>query len=121
MYSTLNEIPVFLGCLYAGILIGIVYDLLRLLCFPFRSRVLSEVADGLFYCLACCIAAFALLVLNDGRVRFYALCGLLLGAFLYLRFPSRLFRGMLRALGVFLHRIFPARQPRPKEALLKDL
>lgn len=114
MYSTLNEIPVFLGCLYAGVFIGVAYDLLRLLCFPFSCRLLCDVADGLFYCIACCIAALALLFLNDGRIRFYSLCALALGAWLYLRFPSRLFRGALRAVWRFFARLSVRRRERER-------
>lgn len=89
---------VFGGCLIAGLAIGVLYDVLSLLRFPFRSVLVDAFFDALFYLLALCVSAVALLYLHDGRIRLYALFAIFLGAYLYLRLPSHLFRAIARRL-----------------------
>lgn len=90
------ELRIFAFCLCAGIVIGIGYDILSLLRYPFHSVLLDALFDLLFYCLALIVSAAALFFSNDGIIRFYSLAGILLGVFLYMRLPSRFFRFLLR-------------------------
>ncbi len=89
---------VFGGCLIAGLAIGVLYDVLTLLRCPFRSVLVDALFDALFYLLALCVSALALLYLHDGRIRLYALFSIGLGAYLYLRLPSQLLRAVARRL-----------------------
>ena len=83
MLNTLNELPVFFGAFYGGLLIGILYDVFRLLRLPFRSRLLNGIFDALFYAGAGALAALCALALNGGIPRFFVVFGLFLGAFLW--------------------------------------
>lgn len=99
-----QEYYVLLGCLLAGCLMGLIYDIFSLLRFPFHSAAVDACFDVLFYILVFCISALALFTLNDGKVRFYSLFSLLSGCFLYMRFPSRLFRGILQRVRAKVHK-----------------
>ncbi len=99
MYNTLNELPKFLGALYGGLVIGIVYDLFRLLWLPFRKhRLITGFIDALFYAVAGVIAALTLLYVNSGAPRVYLFAGLALGAFVYVRFVGRLFNSIIMSI-----------------------
>jgi spore cortex biosynthesis protein YabQ len=99
MYNTLNELPKFLGALYGGLVIGILYDLFRLLRLPFhKHRLVTGVIDALFYASAGVIAALTLLYVNSGAPRVYLFAGLALGAFVYIRFVGRLFNSLLTSI-----------------------
>lgn len=110
MYNTLLELPKFLGTLYGGLLIGILYDLFRLLRLPFSGRFMTGLLDALFYAAAGVVAAAVLLYVNGGAPRVYLFIGLALGAFLYLRFVSRLFGALVRAIG----KVFKGKAPAAK-------
>lgn len=99
MYNTLAELPRFLGALYGGLVIGVLYDVFRLIRLPFsRVRLIVGILDALFYAAAGVVAALTLLYVNGGSPRIYLLGGLALGAFLYVRFVSRLFSAILKAI-----------------------
>ena len=91
-----QEYGVLLGCFCTGIVIGLLYDFFSLLSFPFLSVIVDAVFDTLFYLCVLLLCAAALFVLNDGKVRFYSLFSVLTGCYAYMRFPSRLIRGILR-------------------------
>lgn len=100
IYNTLAELPKFLGALYGGLVTGVLYDVFRLFRLPFRKlKAVNAAVDALFYAAAGVVAAITLLYVNDGAPRVYLLLGLALGAFLYLRFVSRLFTALFRAVG----------------------
>lgn len=85
-----------LGCLCTGVLLGLLYDVFSLLRFPFHNAYADAVFDALYYLFALALCALSLFALNDGRVRLYSLGFILLGLYLFMRFPSRLVRRLLR-------------------------
>ncbi|HWS29364.1 MAG TPA: spore cortex biosynthesis protein YabQ [Clostridia bacterium] len=111
MYNTLNELPKFWGALYGGLVIGILYDVFRLLRLPFhKHRLVTGFIDALFYAVAGVIAALTLLYVNGGAPRVYLFAGLALGAFVYIRFVGRLFNSLL----ISISRAFRKKTPAPK-------
>ena len=48
MTTTLDQFPAFLGTLYAGIIIGLEYDLFRIMRLPFRSVFVIAFFDFAF-------------------------------------------------------------------------
>ena len=60
MQNTLNQIPVFLCCLWCGLAAGIIYDLFRLVRIR-GNRFVTAAADTLFGAIAIGITAGALL------------------------------------------------------------
>ncbi|MBE5784813.1 MAG: hypothetical protein E7330_03350 [Clostridiales bacterium] len=86
MESPLQQIPVFLGALYGGIVIGLVFTAFRPLHALFGSgRIADGILDALFYALAGVIAALTIYRINGGTLRLYVIAGLLLGVFLEIR------------------------------------
>ncbi len=105
MYTTLSELPKFLGALYGGLVIGVLYDLFRLLGLPFsKLRFVRAVFDALFYAAAGIAAAVTLLYVNGGAPRLYLFLGLALGIFVYARFVGRLFSALFRLIGTVFQR-----------------
>lgn len=90
MANTLNELPVLLGAIYGGLIIGVLYDVFRVLRLPFRSKWIVGILDALYYIAAGILAALVMLTINGGRLRVYAIAGLLVGAIVYIKFVSGL-------------------------------
>ncbi|MEG1548118.1 MAG: spore cortex biosynthesis protein YabQ [Clostridia bacterium] len=95
MSNTLSELPVFLGAVYGGIIIGILFDLFRLLHLPVRARWLHTVIDVLFYAASGAAASLMLLRLNGGAPRLYIFIGFAIGIFAYQRTISALIRAVI--------------------------
>lgn len=95
MQQTLDQFPVFLFMLYCGLVIGVLYDLFRLLRLPFSSAIVSGILDGAFYMLAGAIFALSLLYANNGEFRFYTLIASGVGIFIEQRFTGALFVDLL--------------------------
>ncbi len=93
-----QEYTVLLGCFCTGLLTGLLYDFFSLLRFPFQSKLADAVFDALFYLCVLLLCAASLFIFNDGKVRFYSLLSILAGCYAFMRFPSRLFRSLLRRL-----------------------
>lgn len=96
-----RELAVCLWCLYGGALIGLAYDVFRLLRLPFgKGRWKDALFDLLFYAAAGCMAGLTLFYANGGVPRLYALFSIALGAAAYLRtagvFTARLLRAPQR-------------------------
>lgn len=98
------ELYTLLGCACSGLLIGLLYDILSLFRFPFHSVIADAVFDAIFYLLVLGVSGAALFIFSSGVIRFYALGGIVGGVFLYMRFPSRLFRFLARKTFKIIHK-----------------
>lgn len=100
MFEATRQGGVFLTMVYAGLLCGVLYDILRIarrvLC---AGRMLSAVLDILFWIGAAGICAVALFHTIREPVRMYAMLGAACGMMLYLMGVSELLYGIIRALG----------------------
>ncbi len=85
----MEELPALLAALYAGLVIGALYDALRPLRLFSQGRLWNGLLDVLYYGLVLCVAAFALFYINGGAPRVYLLLGICLGAYAYARLVSR--------------------------------
>lgn len=84
MQGVSEQLSVFLYSFGLGFLLGVLYDLFRMLrkIFPF-GRVLTFIQDFL-YVIICAFVTFCFaLVLNDGRIMFYIFLGEALGWIIY--------------------------------------
>ena len=90
MRIDLAELPLGLGCLRCGFILGIVYDLLRL---PRRlGSIATAAADAVFGCCFFVLTGATLFYFDSGRIRFFTI-PLILAAFaLWIFFPGRLIR-----------------------------
>lgn len=92
MESPLLQIPIFLGAVYGGMVIGLAYSAFRPLHALVSGRIAHGILDGLFYAAAGVIAALTLYRINGGTFRLYVLAGILAGVFLVQRSLDVLFR-----------------------------
>ncbi len=102
MRIDLGELPLVLGCLRCGFLLGIVYDLLRL---PRRfGKLAAAGSDAVFGCVFFVFCGATLLAFDSGRIRFFSI-PLILAAFaLWVISPGKLLRSLLAsAAGRFRH------------------
>ncbi|MPN54424.1 hypothetical protein SDC9_202094 [bioreactor metagenome] len=90
MTNTLSEFPAFLGAVYAGAWIGVLYALFWLVRMALgNNKWIDGALDTLFYLLAGLICAFAIIRINGGTPRAYLFLGMALGVAALLRFVAR--------------------------------
>ncbi len=75
---------VFLGALYAGLALGGIYDIFRLLKLAFKQRFIQLLLDLLFCLCAMAISSCVLYILASFEIRLYTLLGIVLGFAIYL-------------------------------------
>ncbi len=91
----MSELTVFLGMLWCGVAIGILFDLLRPLNMICRARLYHATLDVLFYAVSGAFAAATLVWLNGGVLRLYAVIACFIGIFAQQRTVSVLLRSWL--------------------------
>ena len=102
MHNNLNEFPLILGCLWEGFVLGIFYDLLRLV--RIRGGIMTAVCDLLFAAVFFALTAAVLFTLDSGRLRAYSLPVVLAGFLIWQYAPGRLLRCTLSSLLAGLRR-----------------
>ncbi|MDE6107224.1 MAG: spore cortex biosynthesis protein YabQ, partial [Oscillospiraceae bacterium] len=83
------------GALVLGLILGVVYDLFRLLRLRIPVRVVGGFLDLLYWPLTVCVLFLYTVTVGDGEVRAYLMLGIALGSLCYFR----LFSGFARFLG----------------------
>ncbi|MBP2634290.1 MAG: yabQ [Firmicutes bacterium] len=84
------QVKTFLVIGATGILLGVLFDIYRVLRLRFRPHWLVTTAADLLYCLLASAVAFAaLLISNWGEFRFYVVIALVSGVVFYYRLVSR--------------------------------
>ena len=103
MQNNLNEIPVFLCCLWSGFAIGILYDVFRI---PrmLHNKFIAALSDLLFGIAALILAIITLLYCDDGALRLFTVCGIIAGAVIWQLLPGRLIRCCLAKIGMLIRR-----------------
>jgi spore cortex biosynthesis protein YabQ len=85
-----TQVKTFLVIGATGILLGVLFDIYRVLRMRFRPHWLITTTADLLYCLLASAVAFAaLLISNWGEFRFYVVIALVSGLFFYYRLASR--------------------------------
>ena len=102
MQNSLTEIPIFLYCLRTGLVMGIIYDVMRL--FRIRQgKIVNGIGDVIFGLIAVALSALTLCYCDYGKLRLYEFLGLGLGVWLYRFFPSRLIRHAFSSMMLKIH------------------
>lgn len=82
----------FIIYIVSGIIIGIFFDIFRILRKSFKtSDILTYIEDILFWLCSAIFLLFVLFKLNNGEIRSYTIIGLLLGVLLYMLTISKYF------------------------------
>ncbi len=89
--STANQAYVFLATVYGGLVIGLFFDIYRMIRRIFRpGKFLTGVMDLIFWVIIALFSFFILFYINDGQVRLYSFLGIGLGWGLYILSISQL-------------------------------
>lgn len=84
MFSTSNQAYVFLSTVYAGFIIGFIYDCCRMVRKITKPGIwLTGVMDLLFWIVMGLLSFLVLFYVNDGEVRIYTIAGFGIGWALY--------------------------------------
>ena len=103
MRDNLSEFPILLCCLWAGTLLGIVYDALRLVRIS-GKRLFTAFADVLFAAAFFAVVSAVLLYADRGRVRIHYFIAVFLAMLVWINYPGRLVRSVLSGIGSKLKR-----------------
>ncbi|HPT78392.1 MAG TPA: spore cortex biosynthesis protein YabQ [Candidatus Atribacteria bacterium] len=97
MPSTVNQAYVFLATVYAGFVMGFIYDLFRMIRHITKpGKFITAVLDLLFWVIMGLLAFAVIFYVNYGEVRIYTIIGLAMGWALYaLTLSPVIFRVML--------------------------
>jgi spore cortex biosynthesis protein YabQ len=97
----------FLTSIIAGLAIGIMFDLYRIIRgFDCPGKAVTMVSDLLFWIFSAIIIFLFFLYSNNAYLRYNTFIGLLLGALLYFRIISRLILKSLRFITFYIIKVF---------------
>lgn len=89
--ETINQAYLFLIFILNGILIGITFDVFRILRKSFNTpNFVTYIEDTLFWIISAIIVMYSLFVFNNGQFRAYIFVGILLGITIYMLFFSKI-------------------------------
>ena len=89
--DTINQAYLFLIFILNGILIGITFDIFRILRKSFNTpNFITYIEDTLFWIVSAIIVMYSLFVFNNGQFRAYIFVGILLGIAIYMLFFSKI-------------------------------
>lgn len=87
-----NQVYVFIAFILNGILIGILFDIFRILRKSFKTPdIVTYVEDIIFGILSGLLILFSIMKFNNGELRVYLFLGIILGLTLYLLIFSKIF------------------------------
>ncbi len=82
---------VFIATFYGGVIIGLLYDIYKVIRKNFKiNRLVSIIQDIFFWSVVTVVAIFILFYSNDGKLRWYTFLGFILGALIYNIFLSNI-------------------------------
>ncbi|MGI6538097.1 MAG: spore cortex biosynthesis protein YabQ [Caldicoprobacterales bacterium] len=85
MLSTSHQAYVFLSTVYAGFIIGFLYDCCRMVRKMIRAgKIITGLLDLLFWAVIGLFSFLLLFYINNGTVRFYTIFGFVIGWILYI-------------------------------------
>lgn len=104
---TLNQAYLFMIFMLNGLLIGIIFDIFRILRRSFQtSNLITYIEDILFWTISSLTIMYTLFVFNNGEIRGYIFIGLFLGIALYMLFLSKTIVKISVKIILFIKKIF---------------
>ena len=89
--ETINQAYLFLIFILNGILIGVTFDVFRILRKSFNTpNFVTYIEDTLFWIISAIIVMYSLFIFNNGQFRAYIFVGILLGIAIYMLFFSKI-------------------------------
>ena len=88
----MNQLYIFLCFFLTGIVIGILFDIFRILRRSFKTwDIVTYIQDFIFWILSGVILLYSIFTFNNGELRAYVFIGILLGITLYILLISKYF------------------------------
>lgn len=88
---TVNQAYLFVIFILNGILIGLIFDIFRILRKSFATpNFVTYIEDAIFWTISAISVLYTLFVFNNGEIRGYIFIGLFLGIVIYMLFFSRI-------------------------------
>ena len=85
-----NQANLFLIFIINGLIIGLVFDVFRILRKSFKtSDIITVAEDILFWIITGVIVLYSIFVFNNGQIRFFMFIGIFLGVMLYMLILSK--------------------------------
>lgn len=102
----LSEISKFLFFILIGVIIGIIFDLFRIIrkCFK-TSDVITFIHDLMFLLISAVILLFSIFIVNNGEIRGYMFLGIALGIVVYLVSISKYIINICTKIILFIRKI----------------
>ena len=92
MQEVYNQLFCLLIFILTGIVIGILFDIFRILRKSFKTAdFITYLEDIIFWILTGCIMLFSIFIFNDGEIRSYVFIGIAIGIISYMLIISRFF------------------------------
>lgn len=102
-----TQIFYFLYTAIAGIIIGIMFDIYRILRgFNHPNKFITAISDLLFWVLAAIVIFIFFSLTNNGELRYYTFMGIIIGLFLYFKLFSRVIIKTLRFIIYYFIKFF---------------
>ena len=86
----LNQANLFLIFSIEGVIIGLVFDVFRILRKSFKTNdIITYIEDVLFWIITGILILYSIFIFNYGEIRFFMFIGIFLGAMLYMLLISK--------------------------------
>ena len=104
IYNELLNLIIFI---FTGIIIGILFDIFRIIRRSFKTPdILTYIEDVIFWLLTGVILLFTIFKFNNGEIRIYLFIGLIIGLIIYLLTISRYFIKICVKILLVLKKVF---------------
>ncbi len=91
MVTIASQVYVFLGCIFGGLIVGLLFDVFRLSRRFFNTRdIITYIQDIIFWILVGIIVLLTIFYSNNGQIRGYVFLGIVLGTVFYFLLFSKL-------------------------------
>lgn len=88
----INQIKVLIAFFSTGIIIGILFDIFRIIRKTFKTpNIVTYIQDIIFWILSGVLLLSTIFLFTDGEIRFYMITDIILGAIIYFITISKLF------------------------------
>lgn len=88
----LEQMNIFFIFIICGIIIGIIFDIFRILRKSFKTPdMVTYIEDVLFWLITCILFAYTIFTYNNGEIRLYIFIGALIGILIYILTISKYF------------------------------
>ena len=88
----MNQLYIFLNFVLTGIVIGILYDIFRILRKSFKTiDIITYIQDFIFWIFTGIVLLYSIFTFNNGELRSYVFIGIIIGIILYMLLLSKYF------------------------------